>query len=353
MGLGITIAVNGSADPELAEASSVEVEERMGETTAYRLHFPLDIAAGDLPLLVDGRLDGGSELSILVPVGNDTVCLVKGPVHGQRVQMKHGGAGSTLVVRGSDTTVVMDRETRSAVWAGVKDSDVATSVLKNYGYTPDVETTAAGHFEAKHSLVQRGSDLSLVRRLARRNGFLFWVTCDGKGKESAHFKRPPLNGSADAELVINLGSPNIEELSIEWDVEHPTSVEARQLDLNTKGSLDGRVPNTPLDPLGDLGLSAITGDVRSTHLSAPGDDAGDLRARGEALLIEAGWFVRATCESNLESLGKVVRAHTVVEIRGAGSRHSGKYFVAAVRHTIDATTHKMNMELIRNAWGGK
>lgn len=137
MGLGIAIAVDGTPDAGLAEASTVEVEERMGETTTYRLHYAVDIHEGDLPLLVDGRLDPGSEISILVPVEEGTECLVKGPVHGQRVHLQHGGAGSTLELRGSDTTVVMDRISRSAVWAGLTDSDAVAAILGNYGYTAD------------------------------------------------------------------------------------------------------------------------------------------------------------------------------------------------------------------------
>ena len=351
MSLGIAIAVDGSSDAELAEATQVEVQERMGETTTYCLHYAIDIHQGDLPLLTDSRLDVGSELSILVPVSGRNECLVKGPVHGQRISLQHGGAGSTLEVRGSDTTLGMDREVRSVVWADVTDSDAAASIVNNYGYTPDVETSSAGHFEEKHALVQRATDLQFVRRLARRNGFLFWVSSDADGNETAHFKRPPLDGQPAAELVINLDSPTIQQLDLEWDVERPTSVEALQLDLNTKEDLDGGVSEPPQERLGTHGLADLSADARSMQLTAPVDDAGDLRARGEGALIEAEWFIRATCQTSLETLGWLVRAHTIVDVRGAGSRHSGRYFVAAVRHVIDAVAHRMEIELVRNAWG--
>ena len=51
------------------------------------------------------------------------------------------------------------------------------------------------------------------------------------------------------------------------------------------------------------------------------------------------------------TLGAPVRAHTVVELSGAGSLHSGRYLVAAVRHLIDPAGHRMTVELVRNAWG--
>jgi hypothetical protein len=122
--------------------------------------------------------------------------------------------------------------------------------------------------------------------------------------------------------------------------------------MSTKSDLTGDVPETPETLLGDVSLLAITGDTRSAHLAAPADDAGDLKARGEGALIESQWFVRAMCETSVHALGKLVRTHTVVNLRGIGSRHSGKYLVRAVRHTIDQNAHRMDVELVRNGWNG-
>lgn len=352
MGLGIAIAVDGKPDGQLAEAATVEVYERMGEATIYRLRYEADIDDGDLPLLIARRLDPGAELSILVPMDDATACLVKGPVHGQQIHLEHGGACSWVEVQGSDTSIVMDRETNSTIWADVTDSDAVSTIIAGYGYTPDVETTNGGHYEDKHALVQRDSDLRFVRRLARRNGFLFWISCDDEGTETAHFKRPPLDGEPDTQLIINLARPNLATLDLTWDVERPTSIVGQQLDLNGKENIDGAVAATPQTILGSQSLGAITGDIRSVHLQVPVDDAGDLRARGEGALIESDWFVHATCQTSLNALGRLVRSHTVVELRGAGSRYSGRYFVAGVRHTIDATSHVMDVELVRNAWNG-
>ncbi len=351
MGLGIAITVDGVQDPELENASGVEVHERMGEATTYMIRYPVDISEGDMTLLGDGRIDAGSKLSVLVPIEETTHCLVKGPVYSQNIHLQHGGEGSSVVVSGADTSIVMDRETKSAVWSDVADSDAVLAILGNYGLLPDVEPSNARHLETKHSLVQRGTDLRFIRQLARRNGCLFWITCDATGIETAHFKRPPIDGSEEAELIINLESPNLASIDISWDVERPTSVEGLQLNLNDKTNIEGGSAQTPQTILGDAGLRAITGDIRSVHVSAPSDDAGDMLARCEGALIEADWFIRASCDTSLNRLGGLVRAHSIVNVRGAGSRHSGKYFVAGVRHIIDASAHRMELELLRNGWG--
>lgn len=356
MALEITIAVNGVIDTELADARAVEVHERMGETTTFVLRYPVQIRGDDLPILSDERLSSGSELSIFAAAGGRVVCLAKGPVFGQRIHLLHGGAPSDdeysyVEVMGADTSITMDRENKAAVWSDLTDSDAVSAIVGTYGLQPDIESSAACHMETKHTLVQRDTDLQFVRRLARRNGCLFWVTADENGLETAHFKRPALGDSSENELIINLDSANLEALDITWDIENPTSATAMQLDLNTKSSIDGGVGTVPLPTLGSIPLASITNQTRSSYLVAPVDDVGDLQARTEAALIDKSFFLRAFTRTTAQALGSVVRAHTVVRVRGAGSRHSGNYYCSGVRHVIEEGMHRMEVELLRNGWG--
>jgi len=108
----------------------------------------------------------------------------------------------------------------------------------------------------------------------------------------------------------------------------------------------------PLTALGTDSLQQITGDIRSLFVSAPTDDAGDLTARAEAAVIEAEWFVSAHCVTSFAKLGdRVVFPGQIVNLRGAGSRHSGKYLVDSVKHRINEVNHSMEINLIRNSWG--
>jgi hypothetical protein len=344
------VKVNGSANKELAAAAQIEVYERLGEPTTFRLRYDVDIADGDIPLLGDGRLGPGSGIQILAVLDGQTDCLVKGPVHGQQIHVRHGGAGSWLEAIGSDTSITMDREVRSEIWSG-SDSDAVRAILAPYGLRPDIQESSARHVEAKHVLAQRDSDLRFVRRLARRNGYLFWVTADGKGVQTGHFRRAPLDGSAVAKLAINLASPNVETLDLYWDVERPTSSEGLQLNLSDKSVLDGAVAASPQRALGSQSLATIAGATRTVHVVAPCDDVGDLHARGEGALVEADFFLRVACSTSLLALGKILHAHTIVDLQGLGKRHSGKYLVSSVRHLIDPASHRMDLELLRNGWG--
>jgi phage protein D len=323
----------------------------MGEMTTYRIRYDFDVEGGDFPLLTDSRTDPGSELTIVEPVGSTNQCLVKGPVTAQRIHLAHGGTGSWVEVHGGDNSIRMDRESKAAIWSDISDSDAVNSILSSYGFTPDVASTDAQHMETKHTLVQRDTDLQFVHRQARRNGFLFWITCDGDGNETAHFKRPQLDGNDGPDLTVNLDNNNLQWFDLDWNVEKPTSAVAADVDLSDASDLDGSVSESPLNPLGAQSLADIVTDTRSLHLVAPSDAAGDLQSRSEGALIEAAWFIRGRCQTTLSALQNLVRASTVVQVNGLGSRHSGKYFVASVRHTIDQSEHRMDIELVRNAWG--
>lgn len=350
--MGIVILSNGVPNSLLEKVARVEVRERLGETTQYSIVFEEDVCENDFQLLRTSALDPNAELSVLVPVGNGMDCLVKGPVSSQQIRLQHGGAGSQLEVRGNDSTIKMDREFKSEVWPNVTDGEAVTRILLQNAYLTDVATTNGRHLETEHSLVQRSTDLQFIKRLARRNGFHFWITCDPLGiTETAHFKRIPLEGSPEIELKINTADSNLDSFDLSWDTERPTSVEGSQHNTRNQSTLSGDVQRSPQTTLGRLSLQDITGDVRSTSVAAPANDAGDMQARGEATLMESDWFIRANCRTSAQRLcSKVVRAHTLVKLVGAGSRHSGTYLVSSVSHSIDAAGHSMDVELLRNGW---
>lgn len=351
MALGIHIKLGTQVDDALGGATHVEVRERMGEPTTYSLRYEVDNAAQELTELLDPRTGPGSELAVVAVVDGAEHVLCQGPVRGQRMRLVHGGTGSWMEVIGADRSIELDREVKRAVWTSGAASDAVTKILSDGGFEPDVEDTADQYSEKKHSLVQVDTDLRFVRKLARRYGFLLWVTTAPDGTHTAHFRRPPLGGSPAATLQMNIEPPTVSAVDLHWDVERPTSVTAFQLGLEDKKDIEAQVLASPLDPLGALPLAAIAPGARTARLIAPVDAAADLIQRAEGLLVEEGWFVRASCDTSAALLGKVVRAHTLVQMDGLGSRHGGLYFVAGVRHVIDHKRHVMELDLVRNAWG--
>ena len=76
MGLGIAIAVGGSPDAELANATWVEVYERMGEMTTYRIRYDFDVQEGDF-ISFDG-LTGEVKLARVASKPSEILQVVNG-----------------------------------------------------------------------------------------------------------------------------------------------------------------------------------------------------------------------------------------------------------------------------------
>lgn len=350
MTIGAVLRINDA--PAELPVSEIEVVERLGESTRFRIRLPVGIAAdGDLPMLSDPRLDPGTEVMILVETRAGRDCLVKGIINAHEAHLENGGDGSHLDVLGADRMVAMGRRNKAAVWPDGRASDAVRSICASYGLTADVEDTPAAFAETRHALVQRDTDLGFVRRLARQNGSLFWITTDMDGVETAHFRRPPLGAEPAAEVALNQGTP-MDPIRIAFDVERPAAARLAQHDLGAKSPITAQLPRQPLAPLASRGLEALHKEAPELHIAAPSDSAADLNARAEGALIEASFFVRAELQVTAAVLGRALRAHTIVTLGGVGKRHGGRYLCAAVTHTIDANAHAMSVELVRNAIEG-
>lgn len=353
MGLNILVSVDDTVNAMLTQSvSSAEVNEKIDQATSYKLDFMVDVCDGDIAKTLQKATKPGSTLSILASINSSLICLAKGPITHMEENLQHGGAGSWIHIEGEDTTQNMDHTVNFVVSDSVTDSDIATKIITNNKMSADVESTPdSSHDENNHSHVQRETDLSLIRSLGRRNGYHFWVTYTDKGVATGHFRSRNLKGDSTADLIINRDTYNIDSFHVNVDPRRPSKSEGKQLDLRKKNVLGGTYT---LDDqiLGTEGLSTIAGQiVQSMFLSPPVDDAGAMKARNEAALRDAQWFINATCHTNLHRLGKIVRNHSIVSVLGAGSIYEGKYYVTSVTHKIDAADHKMDLELSRNAWG--
>jgi len=354
MGLDILICVDDTPNEVLTQnISSLEVYEKMDQNTTYKLNFAVDVCDGDIGESIADDTAPDGILSVLANVNDNLVCLVKGPVTQQETHLRHGGAGSVLLIEGEDTGLDMDHTPRYHVTDSGTDSDIAISIISgNNQMVADVESTdESTHSEDNHSHIQRETDLSLLRTLARRNGYHFWITYSNEGIATGHFRSRSLDGTPEVTLIVNLENNNIDLLRVNSDSTRPSRTEGRQLNLRTKTVIGGQ--STLEDTiLGSTSLSQVNGSEQQTvHVAPIVDDAGALEARSRGALRDAQWFIKATCQTSLHRLCDIVRFHTLVEVQGGGSRHSGKYYVTGVKHKIDAVGHFMEVEMERNAWG--
>lgn len=353
-----------AADDKLYTAmTALEVEENADMPGAIQFSLPVSRGDdGELTYVTDSRFSPFANLAVVVtPDGGPDQCIFDGYVLSHKLHVETGTVSSTLQVFGQDASWLMNLEEKSREWTDVTDSDVAASIFGEYGITPDSNNgidDSPSHTEARHSLMQRASDIQFLRGIARRNGKLCRVACKDKpGMRIGTFASPKLDGDPVLTLTLNdpAGAWNVGALDIEWDATRPSVIKARQATFDEPASegVGGDVTDSGLAALGDRTLSAFSGKPVTMLLTTSVDDQQELTLRAQSVLREGGWFVRCEGETEVSRLKGVLRAGTVVQVDTIGTLHSGKYLVWSVRHLITPDAHTMNFVLVRNAVGNQ
>lgn len=341
--------------------TELEVEENADLPGAIQLTLPVTtegpLGSENLTVLGDKEFQPYARIGVVVSVDlQPDACIFDGYVLSHRIHLDRGITASSVQVWGQDASCLMNLEEITHEWFE-SDGAIANAIFGKYEFgqaDENIDDEDSGeHPEAGHSVMQRATDAQFLRDRARRSGRLFRVCCDSQaGTNIGYFIKPNVQGDAVVTLTLNpVAESNVDTLAFEWDVARPTEVVAYALVLD-KDPVDGSETDSGLDPLDDRSLAAFTGEhVMSTRLAATVDDVGELKGRAASLLREAGWFVKCEGETDVARLGAVLRVGTLAQINGAGTLHSGKYFVWSVRHSITAHSHRMKFVLVRNAVG--
>lgn len=340
------------------QVSMLEVEENADLPGAISLKLPVAVTEGELTWVADPRVKPYANLAVIAagPEGGEQ-CIFDGYVLTHKVHLPSGASGATVEVWGQDASVLMGLTDTVKEWSGLSDVDVADQIFSSYGISAaeaNSAETSPSHTEDEHTLMQRSSDADFLRRLARRTGRWFRVTCaDKPGVRSGVFAAPDL--SADPSVTLGVTDPATSVapvLDFSWDATRPTAVAARQASLtdNDQAGVAADTTDSGLAAQDAQTLAAFTGRSRTVLLTAAAD-TGELPARSAGVLREAGWFVRCEGSADVNVLKQVLRVGTVVAVEGCGSLLSGPYLVWSVRHSFTTQAHSMAFVLVRNALG--
>ena len=361
MTASISLALGGSAvDPSFYDSVQLlEVEENADRPDALLIRLPVNRnSSGDLQFVGDGTFDPNANVTLVVtPAGQGDQCIFDGYVLSWHLHLDRTSGSSTIDVWAQDASWLMSVSDTVREWSGMTDGEVANEIFSSYGFTPadgNTDDDSPEHDPDQHTLFQRATDLQFLRGLARRNGKLCRVACtDTPGVRTGYFVTPAVDG--DSVATISLVDPEawtVDSLEFDWDVMRPTAVDASQvaLDDSSDEGVDGNATSSGLGPLDAQDYPTYSGASGTLLLTATAD-APELTQRTTATLREAAWFVRCRGETSIDRLGALPRVGSVVTIEGAGSLHSGKWFVWSVRHRITRDAVNVSFTLLRNAMG--
>lgn len=276
----------------------------------------------------------------------------------QRVVVKRVHGGTVLTIEGHAKSALLNREQRTRSFHNVARSDVVREIAKEYGFsgpTLHVEDTDK-EFE---TISQMGrTDAWLLRRLARREGFTFYVDSTGLHWHDEEFDSAPTHVLV---YYTDPGKGDIIDFNMDSDLfRQPGKVKVKGKDARTKKSFevagsDGDTERTELageievvDPR--TGTTAIKRRVatESVHTTAAEDER-EAKKEADARFKKAS---RRRVKLGLTIVGDpTLTAKRVIIVNGLGQYLSGKYYVAVSSHSIDGSGYLQKLSLKRGGPG--
>lgn len=308
---------------------------------------------GEYGLLAGGALDPDRRVVIGVLLGARLEPLIDGVIYHHQVNPGAEPGTSTLTVSGRDISVLLDLEEKNAEYPNRPDFLIVTEILARYaqyGIVPQARPTTDVPIELHRVPRQHETDLRFIRRMAARNGFVFYLEPLTLGATTAYFGPENRLGLPQPALTVNMGTAtNVNSLSFTNDALAPVGAQGSIVEPITKTSI--RIP--PLPSLRVPPLAASPAAPRRTTLlrRTASQNPGQAATTALAATSRAPEALSATGKLETVRYGHVLRARRLVGVRGAGLKHDGLYYVRRVTHEIEVGKYTQEFTLSREGTG--
>jgi phage protein D len=278
----------------------------------------------------------------------------------RQVVITKATGGIVMTVEAKDRSVLMHRKTEMQTYENLTRSDVVREIAKRNGFGVEaqhIEDTT----QTFETIVQPNiSDARMLKRLAFKEGFEFFIDHDG-----LHWHRRDLAQAPTREFRWYNGDITEENAIESYSVENDLTAKPAKTKLRGRNPRTGKpyeVVGSNADTKRDV-LSEIveirdyeTGEWKkelraSSEETKPSSEADENVAKKRA----DGRFRKISqtaVKLTLQVIGDpLVLAKTVVIVSGLGKRLSGRYYVKEVTHSI-ADGYPMTLKLITDGSRG-
>lgn len=336
--------------------TDVQVRSSAGGRGGFQLTFTLSnrsplhtiflVAGAQTPLL---------RVIIIVTINGTPNVLMDGVMTNQSVSPGGQPGQSNLTITGEDLTKVMSLVDFSGIPYPCMPPEARVPLIiakyAVFGMIPLVIPTLFPDppIPVERIPIQEGTDLAYVERLAAEAGYVFYVEPGpAPGTNIAYWgpeikvgvPQPALNVDMDAHT-------NVESLSFSFnsaDTTLPVVFIQNQL---TRIPIPIPIPNlNPLQPP----LGVIPAPITNVTLLKETAKLSPMAAlmTGLAVASQSADAVSGSGSLDVLRYGRLLKARSLVGVRGAGTAFDGLYFVKSVSTTIKRGEIKQSFELTRN-----
>jgi len=324
--LRVTVKAGGHALQETVQLLSLHIRRAVNTIPWARIVIEDGNMASQTFDVADSEtLKPGTEVDIALGYGDTEETVFKGVV--VRFGIKIGAEkASQLVLECRDKAAAMTLGRRHRVFIDKTDSDIAASLVGEYGLSADVAATTVTHKE----LVQHDcSDWDFMLARAEANGCVVVVT---DGKVSI---KPPQTDAAPA-LKVSYGT---DLMAFDADIDARTqvaSVKTLAWDPKTQQALTANASPQSLGLQGDLNgatLAQVLPKAECTLRTSAAQEPAVLTQWAKAQQVKAEL---ARVRGRVKFQGSALaQAGGLLEVAGVGTRFNGKVYAGAVQHDVD------------------
>lgn len=356
LGIRLVLWIGGTvplpAPVELLQSfSRIEVKNDSGAEDGFQMTFTLQ--RGVLGYSVPSALSVMNRVIIGIINGVMPEPLIDGVITHVQFNPGTGAEPATVSVTGKDLTAVMDLEEKNGTYPNQPDMAIVARVLAGYaryGFVPAPAPTADVPIMLERIPRQQEKDLAFVKRMAERNGYVFYLEPLTFGTSKAYWGPQIRAGIPQRALTVDMGSAsNVKSLHFSGDALAATGTKGVFIDPFFKLS----IPIPPLPSLRIPPLAALPAPPHRTTIQRTTGPQNPLTAGITALASTTNTPDAFTAEGEVDGTryGSVLRARGLVGVRGVGLENDGFWYVRKVTHSLTRTDYIQKFTLSREGTG--
>jgi len=336
--------------PEVIQALTVTEVTQTDEGDGFQLTFTLSKdGLADFPLLRDPAVDLFSRVVIGVVTGAVPQVLINGVITHHQLDPHPEPGQTTFTVTGRDVSVMMDLEERNDSFPNQPDFLIVARTLARYadlGLIPVVTPTTDIPLLIQRIPRQAETDLQFIRRMARRNGYVFNVNPILPNVNQAVFG-PELRAAVpQSALAMNsITGDNVVALSFSNDGLAPVGVAGGSFIEPISKSIVP-IPSFPSLRQPPLTLSPTPTKRKEQLRESANETPSRAFLSSVAKVTNAPEPVTGTGEVDTSRYGSVLRARGLVGVSGVGA-YDGFYYLRQVTHHIEIGKYSQSFVMTR------
>lgn len=364
IGMGITQPAPPEVLDQLRQATvTLDDAGRSGFQLTFNVGRTRAGGANDFPILERLRLKIGTRVQLTGVLNGKAHPLMDGIVTNHQLAPSAERGQSTLTVTGEDVTVMLDQQEfqlQLPAMPAFARVNLMLAPLAAFGVAPVVVPSPSDipPLPTDSPPTIDGTFLSAINALAGEWNYVFaWMPGFVRGQSFAYWGPKAYVGMPQRALTFGMGGEdNVTSLSFTDDGTKPKLV---------YGFVKEERSGAPVIPVFSLpypfpleAVPAVIGNAPFVGLQRLADDQGGNVVKAYARATAQHWQSvqgAATAQGELDTTryGGVLKAHELVEVRGAGWTHDGAWYVKGVTHTIGPGTWKQAFNLERSGTGSK